>query len=257
MVATGLQILALRHFFGVGHNQLTSRRARPEGTLHRRSGFHGGRGAMRLDLVSDINHDYAVAMNYGTVDRFMIKILWWHLGFAALMAFANSYLRLSAWLPSPFSWRVLDTDEALTAVLVAVAAVVIPTLVRDTLANHYIWRIIVSAALTTYSYLFVFMSGGSIEMHFHFFMVMALITVYSDWRLGWFVLVLTALHHGILNYVAPTWVYFYGRNDVAVVAHALPVAATAIFTSLLCINNRRSVAMAQAARQGLERANQA
>ena len=212
---------------------------------------------MRLDLVSDINRDYAVAMNYGTVDRFMIKILWWHLGFAALMAFANSYLRLSVWLPSPFSWRVLGADEALAAVLIAFAAAVIPTLVRDKLANHYAWRIIVSAALTTYSYLFVFMSGGSIEMHFHFFMVMALITVYSDWRLGWFVLVLTALHHGILNYVAPTWVYFYGRNDVAVVAHALPVSATAIFTSLLCVNNRRSVAMHQAARQGLERANQA
>lgn len=88
--------------------------------------------------------------------------------------------------------------------LIAFAAAVIPTLVRDTLANHNVWRIIVSAALTTYSYLFVFMSGGSIEMHFHFFMVMALITVYSDWRLGWFVLVLTALHHGIPNYVAPT-----------------------------------------------------
>jgi len=46
-----------------------------------------------------------------------------------------------------------------------------------------------------YSYLFVFMSGGSIEMHFHFFMVLALVTVDSDWRLGWIVLALTAAHH--------------------------------------------------------------
>jgi methyl-accepting chemotaxis protein len=65
----------------------------------------------------------------------------------------------------------------------------------------------------------VLISGGSIEMHFHFFMIMAVLVVYSDWRLGWLVLVLTALHHVILNYVRPDWVYFYGRNDFAIVAH--------------------------------------
>src|SRR5579859_4628677 len=114
--------------------------------------------------------------------------------------------------------------------MIAFLAAGVPTVLWGRLSNHYVWRLIMSAALTVYSYLFVFMSGGSIEMHFHFFMVMALITVYSDWRLGWLVFVLTVLHHGILNYVAPTWVYSYGRNDIAVVAHALPVLATAIFT---------------------------
>lgn len=197
---------------------------------------------MRLNLLTDINRDYADALNYATVDRFLVKILWWHLGFVVLMALANSYFRLSEHFPSPFSWRVLSGWEAIVATLVGIAAAAIPTLVRGKLDNHYVWRIVVSVALTVYSYLFVFMSGGSIEMHFHFFMVMALLIVYSDWRLGWVVLVLTAAHHGILNYVAPHWVYFYGRNDLSVIAHALPVTTTAIFTSLLCINNRRSVA---------------
>ena len=41
-------------------------------------------------------------------------------------------------------------------------------------------------------------------MQAHFFMVMAVLVVYSDWRLGWLVLVLTALHHVILNYVRRT-----------------------------------------------------
>jgi diguanylate cyclase (GGDEF)-like protein len=207
---------------------------------------------MKLDLASDINRNYAVAMNYRSIDLFMIKILWWHFGFAILMALSNSYLRLSERLPSPFSWRVLGVGEAFAAVLIGFLAAAIPPLVRHRLRNHYVWRLIMSAALTTYSYLFVFMSGGSIEMHFHFFMVMALITVYSDWRLGWFVLVLTALHHVILNYVAPTWVYVYGRSDLAVIAHALPVTATAVFTTLLCINHRRSVATTEEARQALQ-----
>jgi|GEM_PF-1170745 len=207
---------------------------------------------MKLDFVSDINRDYAAVMNYGAVDRFLVKVLWWHFGFAALMAFTNSYLRLAQRYPSPFSWRVLSGPEAVTAAAIAFIAAAVPTLIRGELDNHYVWRIIVSVAFTMYSYLFVFMSGGSIEMHFHFFMVMALLTVYADWRLGWIVLVLTALHHGILNYVEPNWVYFYGRNDLAVVAHALPVAATAIFTSLLCVNHRSTVATLDATRQKLE-----
>ncbi|HLJ59106.1 MAG TPA: GGDEF domain-containing protein [bacterium] len=207
---------------------------------------------MTLDLTSDINRSYARAMNYRTIDLFMIKILWWHFGFTVLMAFTNSYLRLSAWLPSPFSWRILSSTEALTASMIGFLAAAVPTVVWDRLRNHYAWRLIMNAALTVYSYLFVFMSGGSIEMHFHFFMVMALVTVYSDWRLGWFVLVLTALHHGILNYVAPNWVYVYGRNDVAVLAHGLPVLATAIFTTLLCNSHRRSVATSEEARRALQ-----
>jgi len=207
---------------------------------------------MKFDFVTDINRDYAAVMHYDAVDRFLVKVLWWHFGFAALMAFTNSALRLAQRYPSPFSWRVLSAPEAVTATLIAFIAAVVPTLVRGEIENHYIWRIIVSVAFTVYSYLFVFMSGGSIEMHFHFFMVMALLTVYADWRLGWIVLVLTALHHGILNYVAPQWVYFYGRNDLAVAAHALPVAATAIFTSLLCVNHRQSVAALDATREKLE-----
>jgi diguanylate cyclase len=208
---------------------------------------------MKLDLTTDINRSYALAMNYNSIDLFMIKILWWHFGFTVLMAFTNSYLGLSAWLPTPFSWRILSSSEALAASMIGFLAAVVPTLIRGKLRNHYVWRLIMSAALTMYSYLFVFMSGGSIEMHFHFFMVMALVTVYSDWRLGWFVLIMTALHHGILNYLAPNWVYFYGRNDLAVVAHALPVTATAVFTTLLCNSHRRSIATTEEARQSLQR----
>src|SRR5437660_8649196 len=208
---------------------------------------------MRLDLVTDINRDYGAAMNYGAIDRYLARILWWHMGIVALMAVANSYLRMALYAPSPFSWRLLGGWEAAVATLLGIAAAAVPALVRGKIENHYVWRIVVSVAFTTYSYLLVFLSGGSIEMHFHFFMVLALLTVYNDWRLGWIVLVLTALHHGILNYVAPSWVYYYGRNDLSVIAHAIPVAATAIFTSLLCTNNRRSVVIQQTLRQELER----
>src|SRR5712671_5903776 len=149
---------------------------------------------MNLDFRSDINKEYAAAMNYGGVDRFIVTILWWHFGAIILLTVTNSFLKLASYFPSPFAWRVL-----------------------------------VTVALTTYSYLFVFVSGGSIEMHFHFFMIMALLVIYSDWRLGWIVLVLTALHHAILNYLQHQWLYFYGRNDFSIVAHIIPIIGSAIF----------------------------
>src|SRR3989344_3536492 len=54
-------------------------------------------------------------------------------------------------------------------------------------------------------------------------------------------LVLVALHHCILNNTAANWEYFYGRNDFAVVSHALPVLMQVIFTTVLCVNQRKSV----------------
>ena len=207
---------------------------------------------MNLDFRSDINKEYAAAMNYGGVDRFVVAILWWHFGAITLLTFTNSFLKLAAYFPSPFAWRVIGLREALAAILVGWSAALVPTLLRGKITDHYVWRVLVTVALTTYSYLFVFVSGGAIEMHFHFFMIMALLVIYSDWRLGWIVLVLTALHHVILNYLQPEWVYFYGRNDFSVVAHLIPVTGSAIFTTLLCQNNRSSVEALEDTKKRLE-----
>jgi len=207
---------------------------------------------MNLDFRSDINKEYAAAMNYAGVDRFIVAILWWHFGAITLLTFTNSFLKLASYFPSPFAWRVISSREALGAILVGWSAALIPTLLRSKIRDHYVWRVLVTVALTTYSYLFVFVSGGSIEMHFHFFMIMALLVIYSDWRLGWIVLVLTALHHVILNYLQPEWVYFYGRNDFSVVAHLIPVTGSAIFTTLLCQNNRRAVEVLEDTKKRLE-----
>ena len=147
------------------------------------------------------------------------------------------------------TWRFPLTTAAVGLALVAA---IIPALLIGRIHNHYVWRIVVTVALVIYSYLFVFISGGSIEMHFHFFIVASLLVIYSDWRLGWILLVLTGLHHGILNYVEPGWVYYYGRNDFSVVAHAIPVLAAVIFTTYLCRNGRNTVLALKDSKKGLE-----
>lgn len=189
---------------------------------------------MKIDFISDINKSFATALGYSEVDQFMVKVLWWHFGVFALLAAANAFLKVAEFYPNPFAWRVISPAEAIVAVVIGLGATLVPVLLKGRLQNHYMWRIVVTLALLMYSYLFVFISGGAIEMHFHFFMIAALIVMYADWRLGWILLVFTGLHHGILNYVEPGWVYFYGRNDFSVISHAIPVLITVIFTTKLC-----------------------
>jgi len=200
-------------------------------------------------LTADINERYAVALNYRQIDRFMIQVLWWHFVAIGLLTLGNTVFRLGLYFPSPFSWRVPTLEEGAVTIVLGLLASAIPGGLYGRMRNHYAWRVLLSVSFTAYSYLFVFISGGSIEMHFHFFMIMALLVMYSDWRLGWLVLVLTALHHGVLNYLQPSWVYFYGRNDFAIVAHGLPVAVMALFTTRLCQTQRQSVAILEETRR--------
>lgn len=188
---------------------------------------------VKIDFISDINKKFAEALGYPEVDRFMRKVLWWHLAAFALLVFTNSFLKMAESFPNPFSWRIIGATEAMVALAIALAAVLVPLSLSGKLKNHYHWRIVITIAFLVYSYLFVFISGGAIEMHFHFFIIAALIVMYADWRLGWILLVLTGLHHGILNYVEPGWVYFYGRNDFSVISHAIPVLVMVLFTTAI------------------------
>ena len=207
---------------------------------------------MKLDFTSDINKGYEVGLNYSETDKFVVAVHWWSFAFIILFAFTNSILQIAKYYPSPFSWRIISLPEAAWAVAIAFFAAILPTLFVHKFKNHYYWRLFVTLTLTVFSYLAVFIAGGSIEMHFIFFAMIALIAIYADWRLGWFMLVLVGLHHGILNYVAPTWVYFYGRNDFSVFAHAFPVVIAVIFTTVLCNMHRTKIQQIQTLREDLD-----
>ncbi|MEK7103640.1 MAG: hypothetical protein AAB870_04810 [Patescibacteria group bacterium] len=208
---------------------------------------------MKIDFISDINKGYATALNYSKADRFMMKVLWWHLGIFLAIVVINSVLKLAEIYPSPLSWRVISITEGVVAAIIAILTTLIPFFLKPTIKNHYVWRVIITTALVVYAYLLVFISGGAIEMHFHFFIIAALLVIYADWRLGWILLVLTGLHHGILNYFEPGWVYFYGKNDLSVMWHALPVLVTVIFTTQLSETSRNSVIDLDSAKHGLEK----
>jgi diguanylate cyclase (GGDEF)-like protein len=73
----------------------------------------------------------------------------------------------------------------------------------------------VSAGLVTCSAVLVHFSGGYVEMHFHFFVVVALIALYQDWLPFLVAIGYVALHHGVIGVLAPSAVY----NHPDAIAH--------------------------------------
>jgi hypothetical protein len=200
---------------------------------------------MELDFLSDINKDNYYVLDYDRVDTFMLRFAWWSAILLSFYTLAIYIIAPANFYVSPFSWRVVTFPETVVVILLSLSSALLLSLLRGRFKNHYFWRFLVTNIQLIYPYLVVFISGGSIEWHFHFFVIMALLVMYSDWRLCWWAIVAVALHHAILNYVAPTWVYFYGRNDIAFLSHAIIVLFMAVVTTQLCENNRR---LANAAR---------
>lgn len=64
-----------------------------------------------------------------------------------------------------------------------------------------------TAGLVTASAILVHLSGGTIEAHFHFFVMLGLISLYQSWRPFLFALAYVVLHHGIMGAIDASSVY--------------------------------------------------
>jgi PAS domain S-box-containing protein len=102
---------------------------------------------------------------------------------------------------------VVLSDGAIVAAFAALAA--IKQLSRRMRAS------LVTLGLVSASSGLVHLSGGYIEAHFHFFIILVFIILYHDWLPFLLALGATALHHGILGTLAPTMVY----NHPDAIAH--------------------------------------
>jgi diguanylate cyclase (GGDEF)-like protein len=65
----------------------------------------------------------------------------------------------------------------------------------------------VATGLISCSVVLVHLSHGLIEMHFHFFVMVALLTLYQDWKPFLVAIGLTVLEHGVTGIVSPKSVY--------------------------------------------------
>ncbi len=64
-----------------------------------------------------------------------------------------------------------------------------------------------SLGLLSASAILVHLSGGLIEMHFHFFVMVAVVALYQDWLPFLAAIAYVLLHHGVLGVVDPTSVF--------------------------------------------------
>ena len=74
------------------------------------------------------------------------------------------------------------------------------------LANRF-RAAIATVGLILASTLLVHLSGGFIEAHFHFFVMMAVIVLYQDWIPFLVALIAVVVDHGVIGTLAPTMVY--------------------------------------------------
>ncbi|HYH47974.1 MAG TPA: GAF domain-containing protein, partial [Acidimicrobiia bacterium] len=96
-----------------------------------------------------------------------------------------------------------------------------------------------SVGLLSSSAVLVHLSGGLIEMHFHFFVMVAVVSLYQDWRPFLAAIGYVFIHHGLLGALDPASVF----NHPAALNHPWRWAGVhAVFitgTSLACLVNWR------------------
>jgi len=81
--------------------------------------------------------------------------------------------------------------------------------------------VITSVGLMTCSAELVHLSGGVIEMHFHFFVMVGVVTLYQDWRPFLVAIGYVVIHHGVAGLLDPGSVY----NHPAAIANPWKWAA--------------------------------
>lgn len=101
-----------------------------------------------------------------------------------------------------------STGNSLIHSLAEAAVVgVIATLAGVGRWSHRQQASIVSSGLLASSAILVHLSGGYVELHFHFFVMLAVIALYQDWVPFLLAIGYVVLHHGVIGTRVPTSVY--------------------------------------------------
>ena len=146
-------------------------------------------------------------------------------------------LMLSSWLwtiANAAAGLIIGNDGAMAATLLSVAANILPTILILRGRTDLDCRLAVGSLAAIQPAISLFQFEGhdwQMDGHMFFFVALAGLTVLYDWRPIILGAVLTALHHLLLNYLFPTWVFAGEHNLGRVVLHAVAVT---LQTAVLC-----------------------
>lgn len=128
-----------------------------------------------------------------------------------LLVYSSSFMTGNPWMgatiaavifaviPTVF-WRLNPTSPA-TRYTVAVALMIMPSLLVYMFRGHY-WQI---------------------DIHMYYFAALAVIVLFCDWKSILVATVVVAVHHLVLNFTVPVWVFPEGAEFFRVVLHAVVV----------------------------------
>ena len=134
-------------------------------------------------------------------------------------------------------------------VVMAAGLAVFPTWAAAQRLNDMALRIALGATMPLYCAILLFQWTGHaflIDLHMTFFAVIAVLVVLADWRAVVAGAAVTAVHHLVLNFVAPSLVFSNGADLGRVVLHAVVVIVETSILVLLA-NRLEQLLLAQVA----------
>jgi methyl-accepting chemotaxis protein len=141
----------------------------------------------------------------------LVWLMWLHVPAVAVTLWANDH---EHWI-----------GPMIGAVLIALLPNAVYLMARGSLAS----RSAMGVAGMLFSALLIHASGGMIELHFHVFVMLAVLCGYRDYRVLLLAAGVIAVHHIAMNFLAPYSLFRTGPNFPVVLLHALFVVLETVY----------------------------
>lgn len=145
-----------------------------------------------------------------TKDKFLINVLLGHL--------------------IVITFYALMVGEFYHVFAIACLALLTPVLVVTWKPGSLLSRSVIALALIIYSALLIHLSNGLVEMHFHVFVVIGLLSIYYDWQVLVMAGTAITLHH-LIGFLLPVYHVYAPNPDINI--YLLHVGFVFIFTAIL------------------------
>jgi signal transduction histidine kinase len=133
--------------------------------------------------------------------RFLVALTWFHVAIIALLGPVLGY----DW---ELSFEALFEDGKILHALLESSVIAFFAIAANwSRIGPTIQAVCVALGLVSSSAIFVHLSGGYIELHFHFFVMIVFLAFYQEWIPFGVAITYVALHHGIVGVLWPEKVY--------------------------------------------------
>src|SRR5205085_11712269 len=133
--------------------------------------------------------------------RFLVGLTWFHAVIIALIGPVLGY----RWEFTPHAF--VDDGTALHTVAEGSIVAIFALLATWRRAGRTVQATAVGFGLMSASAILVHLSGGYIELHFHFFVMLAFLALCQDWIPYLLAVAFVAVHHGVVGVMFPRAVY--------------------------------------------------